>query len=73
MLRLQGLMVEEFEHEVRCPEKLLGDLAGNAFSAHCISAALVSLLCSLQYASESEDEQLESISSAFRAVLSSKP
>eukprot|EP00435_Cladocopium_sp_Y103_P065957 s158_g28.t1 len=68
MMRFQGLHVEDFPSEVKEPEKLLADLAGNAFSACCISAAIFALLASLQYESDSEDEQLAAISQAFSAV-----
>ncbi|CAL1140417.1 unnamed protein product [Cladocopium goreaui] len=68
MLRFQGLYVEEMASDVTESEKLLADLAGNAFSSCCISAAVFALLASLQYESDSEDEQLAAISQAFTAV-----
>ena len=68
MLRFQGLYVEEMASNVTEPEKLLADLAGNAFSSCCISAASFALLASLQYESDSEDEQLAAIGQAFTAV-----
>ena len=49
-------------------EKLLGDLAGNAFAASCISAAIFGLLGAMRYESDSEDEQLTEIGNAFKAV-----
>ena len=68
MMRFQGLYVEEFDTEVTESEKMLADLAGNAFSSCSISAAIFALLASLQYESDSEDEQLAAISQAFTAV-----
>ena len=68
MLRFQGLYVEEMASDVTESEKLLADLAGNAFSSCCISAAVFALLASLQSESDSEDEQLAAISQAFTAV-----
>ena len=68
MLRLQGLHPEEFDTQIIEPEKLLGDLAGNAFASTCVSAAVLALLGSLRYASDSEDEQLAEITHTFQAV-----
>lgn len=73
---MQGLRVEELEggdatsasRSSVISEKLFGDLAGNAFSSSCIMAAILSLLGAVQYSTESEDEQMTAISSAFRAV-----
>ena len=74
---MQGLRVEELEggdatsasrSSSVISEKLFGDLAGNAFSSSCIMAAILSLLGAVQYSTESEDEQMTAISSAFRAV-----
>ena len=49
-------------------EKLLGDLAGNAFASSCIGAAILGLLGALRYESDSEDEQLAEINNVFKAV-----
>ncbi|CAL1137209.1 unnamed protein product [Cladocopium goreaui] len=68
MLRFQGLHVEEFDTAVEESESLLSDLAGNAFSAPCISAAILAVLGSVRYASDSEDEEMLTINSAFKAV-----
>lgn len=68
MLKFQGLHVEEFDTPMTESEKLLGDLAGNAFASGCILAAIFGLLGALRYESDSEDEQLSEISNAFKAI-----
>ena len=69
MLRLQGLYPEELAGSEVSSEKQYADLAGNAFSSVSVSAAMLALLGSLQFDSQSENEELEQISSAF-SVLS---
>ena len=69
MLRLQGLFPEELEGTEVSSEKHYADLAGNAFSSVAVSAAMLALLGSLQFDSQSENEELENISSVF-GVLS---
>eukprot|EP00438_Fugacium_kawagutii_P017326 Skav229796 [mRNA] locus=scaffold567:63787:64032:+ [translate_table: standard] len=68
MLALQGLCVEELRGGVVSTEKLLGDLAGNAFAAPVIMAALLACLSAFQFSSESEDEEVDAIKTAFKAV-----
>ena len=69
MLRLQGLMPEELAGDAFASEKLYGDLAGNSFSAQCISAALLALMASFRFDSESECEELETIGSVFGEAM----
>lgn len=69
MLRLQGLYPEELAgSQLSSSEKQFADLAGNAFSSVSVSAAMLALLGSLQFDSQSENEELENISSAFSAL-----
>ena len=67
MLRLQGLAVEELG-AVGAKEKLLGDLAGNAFASPVIMAGMLCFLSALQFSSESENEEVCAIQEAFKAV-----
>ncbi|CAE7215754.1 unnamed protein product [Symbiodinium pilosum] len=52
-----GGVLEMSEHQ-------LADLAGNAFSVNCAMAAILALLTSLRFNTESEDEELDQITSS---------
>ena len=75
MFRLQGLLTDELPNRpVVASEKLIGDLAGNAFAATCILSSTMALLAALQPVKngpdnlDSEEEELQKIGRAFKAV-----